>query len=288
MSESIYDSRPQLHPVLEPYQRYSFPFDPHMYPEDFIGQYHSCPVRLPSGWPSTVAITRYQAGATTETIAEKQRLVKKIREHHGDALSPELKDWLKTTRPTAVFAGHGLPEEVSLVCEQAMVCGHVQVALVREWAHRWIGLDCNGFVCFYFVKLGTLSRVVHKHPRYAEITRVARSVAEVDYDSVLLWTKSGDNKHFKVKVNPQEDGAHIAVVDTWHEHGRSLLVAERGGENRFKGHTGIHCGIYDIVAAPKAGCDDNEAIWHVRSREPIRNKQAKVEKVFITRRMQAF
>lgn len=164
-----------------------------------------------------------------------------------------------------------------------MLCGHIPVALLREWAHRWIGLDCNDFVCACFLKLGTLSCVVHKHPRYAEVARVAHSVAEVDIDSVLLWAERGDSQHFKVKVNPQEDGAHIAVVDTWHEHGSSLRVAER----RFTGHTGIHCGVHDIVAAPKAGCSDDEAVWRVRSREPIRDKEAKVETMVITRRMPA-
>lgn len=290
MSDSIYDKRPQLHPVLKELQDRFFPFSHEMYPEDFAQHYHFLRVRCSAG-VKTVHITRYQSGWQNDLNSEKLRLVKHVKAWYGNALPANLKDWLATTRPTAVFAGHGLPEEIALVCEEAMKTGYVPEAQIGQWAWQWIGLDCNGFVCFYYLKLGTFSRVLHKHPQYPLVTKVAKSVPEIEYDSCVLWAKmkTGSETRWQVKSNPAESGAHIAVVDSWHQYGSSLWVVERGGVNRFKGHVGIHTGIYDILEVPKAGAPDDAAIWKVRSRDALHDGQGtQSEQVFITRRMQSY
>jgi hypothetical protein len=288
MSDSMYDSRPQLHPALKDLQARFFPFNDTMYPEDFAQQYQFCAVRLPSGWVQHVNITRYKSGWSSDFSNEKQAWSKHVKAYHGSGIDPALKDWLGTTRPTAAFSGHGLPEEISLICEQALKTAYKTPSTIGSWASTWLGLDCNGFVCFYFLKLGTFSRVLHKHPLYPNVTKLAKSVAEIDCDCVLLWAKNTSGKNWAVKNNPGEDGAHIAVVDSWYTRGSQLLVAERGGGNRFQDHVGIHVGVYDIVKAPKAGCSDAEAIWQIRSIDPIHGHAAGVENVLITRQMQSY
>lgn len=288
---SVYDQRPQTHPALKSLQERFFPFSAQMYPTTFAGQYHALPVRTATGGVRQVAITRYQSGFSNEMNAEKGRLVKHIRKWHGSALPADLDSWLHTTRPVAVFAGHGLPEEISLLCEQALKTGYLSEADLPGWAWRWIGLDCNGFVCFYYLKLGTFSRVLHKHVQYPSVTRLAESVSEVEYDSCVLWAakKAGSSTLWRVKNNPSEDGAHIAVVHSWYEYGSSLWISERGGSNRFKGHVGLHTGIYDVLDAPPAGAVGAAAVWRVRSRTPLHDgKGTQSEHVLITRRMQAY
>jgi hypothetical protein len=200
MADSIYDTQPQTHPVLKDLQAKFFPFSSRMYPEDFAQQYHFCPVQLPSGWVEQVNITRYKAGWSSSFNQEQHRLVTHLKSYYGAAIPPDLASWLRTTRPTAVFSGHGLPEELSLVCSQALKSGYKKPGEIDTWAWTWIGLDCNGLVCFYLIKLGTFSRVLHSHPSYPGVSKLAKSISEISYDSVMLWVKQIKGKEIIYKV----------------------------------------------------------------------------------------
>jgi hypothetical protein len=272
------------HPVLKDLQAKYFRYTSGMYPFQFKEYFHWLPVHIPGKPPAFVHITRYQAGLTTAANQERARWRKHVRNFYGASIAPPLKSWLGSAREGAVFGGHGLPEEISLVCSTALATGYVEAGNLVNWAYKWIGLDCNGFSSAYLASLGTFSRPVHKHAQYAVITRVATSPAELTYDSVLLWVKSkatGDGHEIIENPGP---GAHIAVLDCWHQHPTSIWVTERGGASRFSGHVGLHTGIYDIVEKPKSGAAKENAVWKVRARDAKRG----IEKVFITREMQTY
>jgi len=277
-----YDTHPQEHPVLADIRQKYFPYTWSMFPSEFRIFYQACPVRLPGGGSTNVGILKYVSGWNEAGGGQKYALGKHIRKYYGEGINPELDDWLSTTRPTAVFSGHGLPEEISLVCSLAMATGYKTAGEIGPWATKYIGLDCNGFVSAYLIALGTFSRVLHDHPSYPSVTKLAQSVSEISYDSVILWSKK-EGGEYKVVQNPSKS-AHIAVVDGWNEHGSSLLVTERGGESRFPGTVGIHYGIYDILDTPPAGCAPAKAGWVIRARE---HKSYDKDTVVITRTMEA-
>lgn len=270
MAGSTYNDSPHLHPLIQPVRDRFFHYQWSMFPHEFRGYYHDLPVGLPGNRSTTVSVYKYQAGWASEPAGQQYLLTKRIRKHHGAGISPILESWLSTSRPTAVFAGHGLPEEISLVCTLAVNCGFKTEDELRAWVLKYIGIDCNGFVNAYYMAIGTFSRVLHSHPSYLSHAKPARSVSEITYDSCMLWASRKDrgNKpdEFKVVQNPS-DSAHIAVVDGWYEYGKSLLVTERGGTKRFKDPPGIHYSIYDILSAPPAGCTDLQAGWKVKSRD---------------------
>lgn len=283
MSGGTYDQSPHLHPLIEPVRNALFGYSSYMFPGDFRNYYYQCPVRLVSGKNVKVAVLKYQSGWSAPADAQKYTLKVKIRKFHGDKISPILDSWLNTTRLTAVFSGHGLPEEISVVSRLAVECGYVSESDLAAWVNQWIGIDCNGFVSAYYMSIGTFGRTLHNHPSYLDYAKPAKSVSEITYDSCMLWAKKKviENKPdpYKVVQNPSDD-AHIAVIDDWNEYGSSLVVTERGGNNRFKGPPGVHQSIYDILDKPAPGCRDDQAAWKVRSRD-----RKSSDTVIITRRM---
>ncbi len=283
MTGNTYDQSPHLHPLIEPVRNTLFGYNWYMFPGDFRNYYHQCPVRLVGGKNLHVAVLKYQSGWSAGPDGQKYNLKVRIRKFHGSKISPILDSWLHGSRPTAVFAGHGLPEEISVVCRLAVECGFVSEADLASWATNWIGLDCNGFVSAYYMSIGTFSRTLHSHPSYLNYVKPAKSTADITYDSCILWatrtTHKGKLSTYKVVQNPSSS-AHIAVIDDWYEYGKSLVVTERGGTNRYDGPPGVHQSIYDIVDEPPAGCTDEQAGWNVRSRD-----RKSGEHVIITRQM---
>jgi hypothetical protein len=283
MTGNTYDQSPHLHPLIEPTRDALFGYSWYMFPGEFRNYYHQCPVRLAGGKNVHVSVLKYQAGWSAGPDGQKYNLKVAIRKFQGSKISPILDSWLNSSRPTAVFAGHGLPEEISVVCRLAVECGFVSEADLASWVTKWIGIDCNGFVSAYYMSIGTFSRTLHNHPSYLDYSKPAKSTADITYDSCMLWAKDTTHKGkpstYKVVQNPSIS-AHIAVIDDWHEYGSSLVVTERGGANRFDGPSGVHQSIYDIVDKPPGGCTDEQAGWTVRSRD-----RKKSDHVIITRRM---
>lgn len=284
-----YNDCPQFHPLVVPLRARRFPYSWDMVPSDFRIYYHACPVELPGGDLALVAVLRYVSNAGVAARSRRDSWVGAVRAHAGAGISPLLSSWLGTSRPMAVFNGHGLPEEISLVCQLAVSSGLCHRHDLQDWVRDNIGLDCNGFVNAYYMSIGTFNRVMHYHPKYVQHGARAVSNVQVDWDSCMVWawkpgTGPGEDKTgYRVRANPGND-AHIAVIERWLDFGQSLIVVERGGNNRFPGRpAGLTRSIYTVVTKPPAGVKAREAGWEVRSE--FRNA---TESVIITKRMPTY
>lgn len=273
MSEASYVTPPLLASIR---QRH-FQYHNGMFPSDFMTCFYSLPVSVSGNKTVHLQATRYCSGSSTERNAGRSAWLSAVKKHYGaKGWPPGLEAWVKSDRDSAVFNGHGLPEELSMVCEMALNSGHKTEADLAAWVDKMLGIDCNGFVNAYLTSLGTFVRPLHYHPAYPKATREVGTVAEIRYDSVIVTAKDGGG----VKANPSDDGAHIMVVEDWHVYGGSLLVAEQAG----KDYAGPTVSIYDIVEGPPKNANKpRDYLWRLLKRGNAKNKS---KLVYITGEMQ--
>lgn len=250
-----------------------------IYPSDFMDYYYKLSVSTPSMKTLRLQATRYCSGAREPRVSGRQEWLKAVKKHYAAAGWPMgLETWIKSDRDSAVFHGHGLPEELSMVCQMALDSGYKNEQSLPSWVDQMLGIDCNGFVNAYLTCLGTFSHPLHSHPSFINVTPPAKDVAEIDYDSVIVTAKSGGG----VKVNPGDEGAHIMVVDSWDVKNSSLLVCEQPG----KDYPGPVSSIYDIIKAPPASANKKlEYLWTIRKRG---NSSTYDKLVYITREMGSY
>lgn len=256
-----------------------FPYHGGMYPSDFMEYYYKLPVSTTSKKTLRLQATRYCSGGREPRVSGRHAWVKAVKKHYAAKGWPAgLEAWIASDRDSAVFNGHGLPEELSMVCQMALESGYQSEETLPAWVDQMLGIDCNGFVNAYLTSLGLFSRPLHKHPQYPNVTPAAKELAEVDYDSVIVTAKPGGG----VKDNPSDKGAHIMVVHSWNEKNSSLLVSEQAGED----YPGPTTSIYDIIKAPPASANKKlDYLWTIRKR----GNSSKYDKlVYITRQMGSY
>lgn len=306
---SLYNKHPAVKKIADKY----FDYSSAMYPYQFMDYYYNLPVTTPTGGKVHVLASSYISGDDGDGNRQKERgawrrAVKKHFEAEGwdDA---DIKDWMtkELGRQGATFFGHGLPEEVSLVCQLALASGYKTTGTIDAWAEKWMGIDCNGFVNAYLTSLGKFSRPLHDHPSYINVSKPAKTTSEISYDSVIVtaqkvgadqiekyeekagddslsdskqrWFKQMAKADYKVRQNPG-NGAHILVIDAWHEQGRSFWATDQAG----KAHLGPECNIWHIMDEPVSkGNHKRDYVWRIRKHNRGNKNSEKL--VFITREM---
>lgn len=266
-------------PMLADIRSRLFTFHSGMFPSSFMNSYYELPVQTASKKLLTVQATRYCSGAREPRLAGRSAWLSDIKKHYkAKGWPPGLEAWIKSDRDSAVFHGHGLPEELSMVCQMALESGHKTEQELASWVDQMLGIDCNGFVNAYLTCLGTFSHPLHTHPGYINVTPPARDVNEISYDSVIVTAKTGGG----VKVNPGDEGAHIMVVDRWEVNGSSLRVCEQPGTD----YPGPITSVYTIVEAPPPSAKTKlDYLWTLRKK----GNPSKYDKlVYITREMSSY
>lgn len=291
------------HPAVVAVKDRHFSYSPEMYPFQFKYNYYKLPVTVASGDTIEVCATRYMSGHNAARQAARQAWRRAVMKHYDKEGWDDLfiKDWMESElgRQGAIFFGHGLPEEISLVCQLAMSSGYKSRYDVGDWAHDCLGLDCNGFVNAYLTSLGTFSGPHHYHPEYPQLTRAIKNRSEITYDNVIVTASNlkkvktdedlnedgkendyiyEEQSNYHVKRNPNEEGAHILVIDFWAEKNKSFWATDQ----RSKNDPGPLSNIWHIVKEPKTNSGNwRKYVWKIRKDGTYKTKE-----VYITGRMQ--
>ena len=272
------------HAALSPLQTQLFRYGPHMWATDMVKIYHNLPVRLGAGKQAKIAVTKYISGEDGDRRKAAKALRRRLLDSSVAAEDANVRSWLEMgeARIRKAHAGHGLPEEISLLCELAVKAGEVSEGMLAKWAAERFGLDCNGFANAYFTCLGCFQQPIHYHNKYRQIAGTAYDWSELCYDNAVLWAwhkgkwvtkkdaqgntidanndKKPDRERiefdpWEVRPNPGNK-AHIAVVD--HCVGTDKLVICQQGSD-----VGPRVNEYEIVSKPKARNKDY-AVWRIR------------------------
>jgi hypothetical protein len=280
------------HPALADIRAKLFPYTPQMYPYQFMEYYYDLPVATPDGNFLSLTTTRYISNLSADRTKARQDWTRAIKKHYdAKGWNPAIKAWVATDRDSAVFNGHGLPEEISLVCTLALVAGHKTEATVGQWANAFIGIDCNGFVNAYLSSIGLFSKAVNFHPSYVNISPPASTVDEITCDSVIVTAKGtptdtdkdgkADTTVYAVKKNPGDKGAHILVIDDWEVNKKIFWATDQPGQDN---PAGPRCILYEIVTPPANAKTKLDRVWTIRKKG---SGDGGNQLVYITRRMQA-
>ncbi len=283
------------HPALADIQTRLFDYPADIMPYQFMDYYYNLPVLRPDLTTMTVRATRYVSGVKEPGISARKAWRAAVKAHFdAKGWNPDLKSWFLTDRNAAVFNGHGLPEEISLVCLLAQVTGFKTGAELETWAYDSIGIDCNGFVNAYLTAAGYFTKPLHSHPYFINVSPPAKTVSEISFDSVIVTARtltgqpvptdpapSPDEILYRVKINPGSQNdlyAHILVIDNWQEYGKTFWASDQPGTD----HPGPQCVIYEIVKAPPASAKLKlNYVWTIRKQSGGKNQL-----VYITRQMQ--
>ena len=272
------------HPALTQIKAKYFPYSWSMFPAEFKDYYWNLPVPTPDGKVIKLRCTRYVSGLSADRNAERGHWRTAVNKYFdANGWDPAVKSWIPTSRDGSVFSGHGLPEEISLVCHLALKSGFRTTGDIDGWAKWMCGIDCNGFVCAYLTSLGLFNQPKYYHPSYLDVTQPSQSIAEIDADSVIITAKETKPGIYKPMANPGDEHSHIMVVDGWKVMGSSLIVTEQPQ----RGKDGPETSEYFIVKVPPADAKlPLDRVYTIRKKG---NTDAKYHKlVYITRTMGSF
>lgn len=250
------------HPALSYIQANFLAYHPNMYPADFAKLYKSLPVKLTTGPVIFVNVNSYVSKLKPEAHKECGAFLRAARKWSSTESSsyfPQARAWLyeNVKRIVGVFAGKGLPEEISLVCSLAVASGFKSPASLGPWAHKHIGLDCCGFTSAYFIALGTFGKAVSDIPSYKTIGGVATRFADITYDNCILFA---DMKGGLAKIRPNPGNkSHIMVIECWYDYGDTFYVAQAADSKNGVSYDEL----YKVVKPPTIH-DKDKAIWTLR------------------------
>lgn len=269
------------HSALSYIQASFFAYHPDMYPADFGTHYKSLPVKLTTGSVIFVNVSTYVSKLKPAAHTECNAFLRAARKWTSTESSPYFPNahgWLyeNVERVVGVFAGKGLPEEISLVCSLAVASGFKSATTVGAWAYKHIGIDCCGFTSAYFIALGTFGKPVGNIPSYKSIGGVATRLADITYDNCILFAdmKAGVAK---IRQNPG-NSSHIMVIECWCDYGDTFYVAQAASS---KG--GVSYDLLYKVIKPPTIHDKDKAIWTLRRLDGWKNFTA-----VITKRMASY
>lgn len=273
------------HPAIKKIRSSNFPtFRRELWASQFVNICHNLPVRLPGGGTKKVSITRYKSGTGGGAYKRAGTLRRLLRDNAEVKKDHAAIDWLDVSkeRVRTVYCGHGILEEISLLCELAVKADLVKPANLQKWIDddQGIGLDCNGFTNAYYTAIGCfLEKPIHYHNKYRSIAGVAFTWDDINYDSTVLWahnrlkTYSRDiNRDGKVDKNDKRNiwevipnmtksaegvNAHIGVVD--HVHDDSVFICQHGSNQ------GPRVSEYKIVSEAE-GRKRYKAAWKLQER----------------------
>ena len=286
------------HPALLDIRAELFNYPADIMPYQFMDYYYHLPVPTPSSGTLVVSATRYVSGVVEPGITERKAWRAAVDAYFNkNGWDADIKSWIKLDRNAAVFNGHGLPEEIALVCRLALLSGYKTVATLPDWVSKSIGIDCNGFVNAYYTAAGYFGQPLHSHPSYINVSPPARTVSEINWDSAIVTARtisgvalptdpppSQDEDNYRVKINPGgkfDKGAHILVIDNWAEYGKTFWASDQPGTN----YPGPRCLIYEIVKPPAAGAKRKKNyVWTIRKQGSGTDGD---RLVYITRQMQS-
>ena len=237
----------------------------------------------PCGNLMLVSGTRYCSGLRTPRLEGLITWRKAIAKHFdAKGWGPAVKSWMDTDRQAAVFAGHGLPEELSLACRLALQAGFRDAGTIRDWADQMLRHDGNGFVSAYLTSLGLFSRPLHKHPVYVTVSPPTQSPIKIAADSIIVTAGGTGPGKYHVEDNPGESGAHIIVIDDWVVEGTSFKATDQAGKEK----PGPETHEYKIIKAPPANAKlPLDRVYTIRKKGNL----PKYDKlVYVTRPMQSY
>ena len=251
-----------------------------LYPADFKKYYEKIPIYLLSGAKATFSVTNYVSKYTADRKTHANALKAKIRDTWGADLHSSFQTWLDSKRLASTFAGHGLPEEISMIASYAAYCGYKSEGEMANWMNSVFGLDCNGFVSAYFTALKTFKKPLYYIPSYPHHAGYAKEENEITYDSVICFARKktklvkgdedGDGiiedgerirvetKDWEVRPNPG-NSAHIMVIDDWVNKWETLKVTQMSATYKLDTH------LYDVVDAPTVK-KKRRAVFKIRRR----------------------
>lgn len=271
------------HPALTAIKAKSFPYSGWMYPKEFANYYLNLPVVTPGGKLLQLSCIRYCSGLRSPRLEGRIAWRKAVTKYFDSkGWDPAVKSWIETDRTASVFAGHGLPEELSLACRLALDSGYKTESTLQDWAREMLGIDCNGFVNAYLTSLGLFSKPLHKHPAYLNVSPPAQSDIEIDADSVIVTAIGSGPGHYRVKDNPSEKGAHILIVNGW--KGDNLEVTDQAGLHTYDGPLTSE---FRIIKAPPPDTKlPLDRVFTICKKGNDPDKYSKL--VYITRPMQSY
>lgn len=259
--------------------------NPSLMPYQYRKIYQRVPIHVPDGPAKTFAVHRYISSYTKARRDEALSLRRKIRDYYGSDLYPSVRQWLESKRLAGTFAGHGLPEEISMMASYAVYTGYKTAAEVTTWAPKVFGLDCVGFANAYFTAIKTYKKPLYYIPSYTQHGGYAHDVSDITWDSAICFARikgtDGKNnkwdpkKDWQVRPNPG-NGSHVMVIDAWAEKYKSLWVTQMSASN------GLDTQIYDVLKVPNSK-HRQHAVWRI-----LRRGNSKGINVMISKRMPEF
>ena len=116
-----------------------FPYTADMFPGDFKEYFYKLPVLTPSATTIHVQATRYCSGSREPRVTGRQEWRAAVKKHFkAKGREPGIENWMSSDRVGAVFNGHGLPEELSLVCQMALASGFKTEGTLAAWADQML------------------------------------------------------------------------------------------------------------------------------------------------------
>lgn len=192
-----------------------------MTPQEYMNKYLRCPVWLADDSVKEVRIDRYlNHGESSNSDAAwraYERLIQglaKLTRTRAWAPQYQKDGWVFETRLLRrAFVGKGSPVNIQDVYLAASYCGLVTVSSAQDYANRYLGTDCNGFVGNYFgLDPNTSISSYDGNPR----NRRSRIEDIQPRDVVVFLNSTGNHKHIGVVhgVTARASGAELTLVQS--------------------------------------------------------------------------
>ncbi len=173
-----------------------------------------------------------------------------------------------------VFLGKGSPRDIalalSLLAHSGLVARHhpgsAEKVALQQYADRYMGVDCSGFVNNYFTAIGRRAHDLVDRPgisTYARPGRRLRTIPGSPRNHVFCWLK-GESRT-SARPHHLAEFSHIVLVDDWvsppganGDPVHAVLRVSQSGSSLG----GICTGLYEILRAPAA--TDARCTWRIR------------------------
>ncbi|MGE5345678.1 MAG: hypothetical protein ACM3JH_06970 [Acidithiobacillales bacterium] len=171
-----------------------------MTPEEYMNRYLHCPVWLSDDSVREVRIDQYlnhgessNSDAAWRAYESLIQGLARLTRTRAFATRYEKDGWTFETRLLRrAFVGKGSPSNIQDVYLAASFCGLVTMSNAQDYANRYLGTDCNGFVGNYFgLDPNTSISSYDSHPR----NRRSRADEIQARDVVVFLDSAGGHKH---------------------------------------------------------------------------------------------
>jgi hypothetical protein len=237
-----------------------------MTPEEYMNKYLHCTVRLADDTVKEVRIDKYlnHGESSNSEAAWKayERLISGLASLTGTRLfaTQYEKDGrvFRTGLLRRAFVGKGSPGNIRDVYLAASYCGIVTASNAQDYANRYLGTDCNGFVGNYFgLDPNTSISAYDSHPRSRR-----SGVEEIQpRDVVVFLDGSARHKHIALVqgVRTVPTGTELTLVQSRSEASGGVqsgtetvtFRTDRAGHIYYIGPLDRHS--YPVPAASSAG-----------------------------------